>query len=161
MFERRLPRHHLLQHVAADERWIALQRVTPTAATAGAHDRFRHHRHWNMRADHGLEVVLAGQPQQIAAGLARLAAPQSPGRTVAPARLVEIPEPTDHVAHVHVDAEPAAIFAGAAGIAPQRAALDQNRALELDAFDRAIAHVALTDRYGRGLAVLERPAAPA
>src|SRR5262245_62683104 len=156
MFKRRLPRHQLLQYVAAYQRRIALQRIAPAAAAAGAYDRLRHDRNRDMRADHGLEVVLARQPQQIAAGLARLAAPQSPGRTVAPARLLEIPAPIDQVAHMHVDAEPAAIFAGAAGIAPQRAALDQNRAFELDAFDRAIAHVALTDRYGRGLAVLER-----
>src|SRR5262249_28463820 len=149
------------QDVAADERRIALQWVTPAAAAAGAHDRLRHHRHRNVRADHGLEVVLARQPQQVAAGFAGLAAPQSPGRTVAPARLLEIPAPVDRVRAVHVEAEPAAIFAGAAGIAPQRTALDQDRALELDAFDRAVAHVALAHRHGRGLAVLERPAAPA
>src|SRR5207245_788249 len=100
------------------------------------------------------------EPQQIAAGLAGLAAPQSPGRAVAPARLLEIPAPVDQIAHMHVDAEPAAIFAGAAGIAPQRAALDQDRALELDAFDRAVAHVSLAHRHGRRLAILERPAAP-
>src|SRR5262245_4826353 len=161
MFKRRLPRHQLLQDVAADERRIALQWVTPAAAAAGAHDRLRHHRHRNVRADHGLEVVLARQPQQVAAGLAGLAAPQSPGRTVAPARLLEIPAPVDQIAHMHVDAEPAAIFAGAAGVAPQRTAFHQHRALELDALDRAVAHIALAYRDRRGLAVLERPAAPA
>ena len=36
-----------------------------------------------------------------------------------------------------------------------------HRALQLDALDRAVAHVALADRDGAGLAVLERPAAPA
>src|SRR5207245_709104 len=85
MFKRRLPRHQLLQYIAANERRIALQRI----------------------------------------------------------------------------AGPAAIFAGATGVPPQRAALDQDRALELDAFDRAVAHVALAHRHGRRLAILERPAAPA
>src|SRR5215470_7952963 len=161
MFKRRLPRHQFLHDVAANQRRIALKWVSPATAAAGAHDRFRHDRHWDMRADHRLEVVLAGQPQQVAAGLTRLAAPQSPGRTVAPARLFEVPAPLDQVAYMHVDAESAAILAGAAGVAPQRAAFDQHRALELDALDRAVAHVALADRHGRGLAILERSATPA
>src|SRR5207248_1597379 len=37
----------------------------------------------------------------------------------------------------------------------------QHRAFELDALDRAVAHVALADRDGGGLAVLCRPSAPA
>ncbi len=63
-----------------------------------------------------LEVALARQLQQVAAGLARRAAPQPPGRALAAARLLEIPAALDQVAHPHVDAEPAAVLAGAAGI---------------------------------------------
>src|SRR4029079_7311211 len=73
----------------------------------------------------------------------------------------EIPFALDEVLHLHVDAEPAAEFSRAAGIGPQRAALHHHRAFQLDAFDRAVAHVTLADRDRAGLAVLERPAAPA
>src|SRR5262249_10957805 len=114
-----------------------------------------------MRADHRFELVLARQPQQIAAGLARLAAPQPPGQAVAPPRLPEVPTPFARVAPGQGEPEPAAMLAGAAGILAQRAALDQHRALELDALDRAVAHVALAHRHGGGLAVLVRPSAPA
>ena len=50
---------------------------------------------------------------------------------------------------------------GAARIVPQLARLDHHRAFQLDAFDRAVAHVALAHRHRAGLAVLERPPAPA
>src|SRR5438105_15399400 len=76
-------------------------------------------------------------------------------------RLLEIPPPLDQVAHPHVEAEPAAILAGAAGIPAQRAAFHQHRAFELDTLDRSVAHVALAHRDGGGFAVLERTPAPA
>ncbi len=56
---------------------------------------------------------------------------------------------------------PPRYFAGAAGILPQPAAFYHHRAFDLDALDRAVAHVALAHRDGGGLAVLGRPAAPA
>src|SRR5262249_56711944 len=58
-------------------------------------------------------------------------------------------------------AEPTGILAGAARMAAQRAALDQHRAFELDALDRAVAHVALAHRNRGWLAVLGGPSAPA
>src|SRR5262249_13955565 len=114
MLERGLPRDQLFQHITADHGRIALDRIAPATAAAGADDRFRHARDRNVRTHHRLEVVLAGEPQQIAAGFARLAAPQAPRRTIAPARLLEVPAALDEVAHVHVDAEPAAELAGTA-----------------------------------------------
>src|SRR5262249_32013439 len=63
VLERGLPRHELFQYITADQRRIALDRIAPAAAAAGAHDRFRHDRNRNVRTHHRLEVVLAGQPQ--------------------------------------------------------------------------------------------------
>src|SRR5205807_2429269 len=82
MLERGLPRDQLFQHVAADQRRIALSRIAPAAA-------------------------------------------------------------------------------GAAVVAPQGAARDHPQARELDVLDPAIAHSALANRDGCGLAILERPSAPA
>src|SRR5215467_14348537 len=118
-------------------------------------------RHRDVGADDRLEIVLARQPQQIAAGLARAAAPQAPRRTIHPLRLLEVPVPLDQILDLHVDAEPAAVLASAAGILAQRAAFDHDRAFELDAFDRAVAHVTLADRDSGGFAVLARAPAPA
>src|SRR4029077_21290785 len=97
---------------------------------------------------------------QVVAELARLAAPQAPGRAFLPPRVLEIPLALDQVAHPHVDAEPAAEFTGAARAGAQAPALDQHRAFQFDALDRAVAHVALAHRHGRRLAVLGRPPAP-
>src|SRR5262249_22159456 len=131
------------------------------AAAAGAHDRLGANWHRNMGAAHELELLLARQPQQIAAGLARRAVPHPPGRTLGAPRLLEIPLALDQVAHAHVEPEPAAQLAGAAGVRPQPAAPHQHRALELDALDRAVAYVALAHRDGGRDAVLERAPAPA
>jgi len=67
----------------------------------------------DVGADHRLEIVLAGQAQQVAAGLTGTAAPQSPGRAMLAPRVLEVPLALDQVAHPHVDAEPAAVLAGA------------------------------------------------
>src|SRR5712672_2889442 len=158
---RRRNRNESLPHVVAHGLRVALQRVAKAAAAAGAHDHLRIHRHRHMAAGHGPEIVLARQPQQVIAELAGLAAPQAPGRAILPPCVLEIPFALDQVAHPHVDAEPAAEFSGAAGTRPQAPPLDQHRAFELDALDRAVAHVALAHRHGRGLAILGRSAAPA
>src|SRR5882672_6611088 len=158
---RRLPRHQLFAHVGAHGLRVALQRIAPAAAAAGAHDRLGLERNRNVGADHRLEIGLAREPHEIAAGLAGHAAPQAPGRALQAPRLLEVPAPLDQVAHAHVDAEPATVLPRAAGIPAQRAAFHQHRAFELDALDRAVAHVALADRDGGGLAVLAGTAAPA
>src|SRR5579883_27900 len=158
---RRGHRDQLLAHVLAHRRRIALQRIAETAAAAGPHDHLGIDRHRHVTAGHRSERVLARQADQIVAELARLAAPQAPGRTVLTPRVLEIPLALDQVAHPHVDAESAAKFARAAGITPQPAALHQHRTLELDPFDRAVAHVALAHRDRRRLAVLRWPPAPA
>src|SRR5262249_35107091 len=59
-----------------------------------------------------------------------------------------------------INAEPAAVLAGAAGIGAQREAFDQERILNLLQLDRGAAHVALADRNRSGLAVLVRPPTP-
>src|SRR6516165_477976 len=107
------------------------------------------------------KLALARLAHEISAVFARLPAPQAPRRALAPAHMLEIPFSLDQVAHVHVDAQPAAIFSGTAGIRAQRAGLDQDRAFELDAFDRTVAHVALAHRHRSGFAVFERAATPA
>src|SRR5262245_54293118 len=91
---------------------------------------------------------------------AGFAAGKSPGRILG-ALVV-------HVGHAflqrtigQIDAEPAAMPAGAAGIRAQRELFDQERILNLLQFDRRAAHVALTDRNRRGFTVLVRPPAPA
>src|ERR1700688_1615014 len=84
------------------------------------------------------------------------------GRRVAPpSPAAEIPFALDQVAHMDVDAEAAAMPAGAAGVRAQRAALHHHRTFELDAFDRAVAHIALAHRYGAGFAILAGPSTPA
>src|SRR5437879_10314172 len=110
---------------------------------------------------HRPELILARQTQKVIAMFARLASPQAPRRAFLAARLLEVPLPFHQIAYTHVDAEPTAVFSGAAGIGAQCTTLDQNRALEFDAFDRAIAHVALTHRDRARLAVFVRTPAPA
>ncbi len=114
-----------------------------------------------MRTAGHAELAFSRLAQQVHAVLAGLAAPQAPGRALATAHQLEIPFAFDQVCLPYVDAEPAAILAGAAGIRAQGAPFDQHRAFELDAFDRPVAHVALTHRDRAGLAVLIRPATPA
>src|SRR5262249_41731952 len=120
-----------------------------------------------MASCHRLEFVLARLPHEVVAVVAGFAAPQAPGRAFLPAGraflpggVLKIPFSLDQIAHAHVDAEAAAEFSGAARIWAQCAALDQHRAFELDPFDRAVAHVALAHRYGRGFAVFRRAATP-
>src|SRR5262249_47325521 len=131
------------------------------AAAAGAPDHLGAHGHRVVRAARDAKFALARFAHEIHAVFARLAAPQAPRRALVPAHQLEIPFPLDQVAHAHIDAEAAPIFSRAAGIRAQRAALDQARAFELDAFDRTVAHVPLAHRHRAGLAVFERPAAPA
>src|SRR5438876_7949064 len=116
MRKRRLARHQLFAHVGAYGLRVALQRVAPAAPAAGAHDRLGLERDRNVGADHWLEFALAREPHEIAAGLAGQAAPEAPRRTLQAPRLLKIPAPLDQVAHAHVDAEPATVLAGAAGI---------------------------------------------
>src|SRR5690242_4084224 len=146
------PRDQLLAHVLAHRGRIALERIAKTAAAAGAHDDPGVDRHRNVAASHGLECVLARQADQVIAVLARLAAPEPPGAAFLPPGMLEVPLALDQVAHLHVDAEAAAEFAGAAGVRAQAPRLDQHRAFQFDALDRAVAHVALADRDGRRLA---------
>src|SRR5262249_42730331 len=56
----------------------------------------------------GLDALPARPPQQVPGRPPRLPAPQPPRRAVAPARLLEVPAALAQVAHMHVDAEPAA-----------------------------------------------------
>src|SRR5262249_58428059 len=84
-----------------------------------------------------------------------------PRRTLISLPQLKIPFPFHKIAHAHVNPQPAAIFSRPAGVRPQRPALDQDWAFELDAFDRAVAHVALAHGHRAGLAVLEWPPAPA
>src|SRR5262249_31004171 len=158
---RRARRDELLLDVRPHRRGIALERIAPAAAAAGAHDPPARPRPRAVRPPRHADPALAGPAQKIHAVSAGPAAPQAPGRALAPPHQLEIPFALDQVAHPHVDAEAAAMLAGAAGIGAQRAAFDQHRALELDPFDRAVAHVALAHRDGAGFAVLERPPAPA
>src|SRR5262249_5306090 len=91
---------------------------------------------------------------------ATLAAAQTPGRVLR-ALVVHVGDTCLQRAIGQIDAEPAAMPAGAAGIRAQRKALDQERILDLLQLDRRAAHVALADRDRRGLAVLVWPPAPA
>src|SRR5580704_17278899 len=92
---------------------------------------------------------------------AGFAAPDAPGRTMLAPGMIEIPATVDQIAHASIEAEATAMFTGAAGVSTQPAAFYHNGALQLDALDRGIAHVALADRNAAGCAVLERAAAPA
>src|SRR6516165_4091960 len=161
MLARRSRGDEFLLHVRAHRYGVALERIAPAAAAAGAHDHLGAHWHRVVRPARDAKFALARLAHEIHAVFARLAAPQAPRRALVSAHELEIPFPFDQVAHAHIDAEAAAIFPRTAGIRAQRAALDQNRAFELDAFDRTVAHVALAHRHRAGLAVFERPAAPA
>src|SRR4051794_38316830 len=149
-----------LRGIRGDERGVAFKRIAPPASTTGAHDRQGVERDRDIGARNPLERLFARQLEQIAARLAGRAARDPPGRALAAPGSLEIPFALNQVAHFHVEAESAPIPPGATGILPQRPAFDQHRTLELDPLDRAVAHVALAYRDGRGLAVLERPAAP-
>src|SRR5712691_4242390 len=158
---RSLLRHEFLQHVPAHAFRVPLPRLPPSAAAAGAHDDLRIRGHRLVAAVHGAELVFSRPPQIISPGFAGPAAPQAPRRTSPAVRPLEVPLSVDEVAHVHIDAETSPELAGAGGVAAQRARFHEHRAFQLDALDRAVAHVPLAYRYGRRFAVLEGPAAPA
>src|SRR5262249_51963244 len=107
------------------------------------------------------KFALSRLAQQIHSVFPSFSSPEPPRRTLISLHQLKIPFPFDQVAHAHVDAQTAAIFSRPAGVRPQSPALDQDRAFELDAFDRAVAHVALAHGHRAGLAVLEWPPAPA
>ena len=111
-------------HIGTHGGGIALERIAPAAASAGADDYLAVHLDGIMGTCHGAKFMLVRRAQQIHPVIAGFAAPKAPGRALAAAHELEIPFPLDKVAHAHVDAEPAAIFAGAAGIGAQSAALD-------------------------------------
>src|SRR5205823_10693432 len=90
----------------------------------------------------------------------RLAATESPGRILG-ALVVHVGDACLQRAIGEIDAEPAAVCAGATGIGAQCEALDQERILNLLQLDRRAAYVALADRDRGRLAVLVRSAAPA
>src|SRR5262249_32084161 len=117
----RLDRDQLLDHVPPHLPGVALEGIAPAAPAAPARDHPRARAHRTTAAVLPAVFGLAFLLQVIAADLARLAAPQAPRRTIAPARALEVPFAVDEVAHAHVDAEPAAVFPGAARVAPQRA----------------------------------------
>ena len=91
---------------------------------------------------------------------AGLAAGEPPGRILR-ALVVDVGDAFLQRPIGQIDAEPAAMLAGAAGIRAQGKALDQERILDLLQLDRRAAHVALADRDRRELAVLVRASAPA
>ena len=159
---RRRGRDEALGDILRDQRRIAILRLAPAAAAAGADDGLGADRHRDVAAAPHGELALARQLQEIAAGLARACRRGCPRagicRAVASRNSIcprpgcctrmSMPSPPRNL--------PAPQESG-----PQRAALDHHRAFQLDALDRAVAHVALADRDRAGLAVLERPAAPA
>src|SRR5262249_57868059 len=101
---------------------VALERIAPAAAAAGAHDPLGAHRHRVVRPARDAKFALARFAHEIHAVFARLPAPQAPRRALVPAHQLEIPFPLDHVAHAHIDAEAAAIFSRAAAIPAPRPA---------------------------------------
>ena len=138
---------------------VALPRITPSAATGGAEG----------EPVAGLERD-AGRLQQLRRAAvaprqdgfvdrARLAATQAPGRILG-AVAIHVRNALLQCAVGEIDAEPAAVLAGAPGIGAQREALDQERILNLLQLDRGAAHVALADRDRSGFAILVRPPTP-
>src|SRR5262249_57599679 len=93
MLARRARGDELLSHVRAHRHGIALERIAPATATAGAHDHLGAHRHRLMRPARDAKVALARLAYQITALFPRLAAPQAPRRALAPAHMLEIPLP--------------------------------------------------------------------
>src|SRR5262249_25061679 len=91
---------------------------------------------------------------------ARLAAMQAPGR-IAGAIEVDVGPALLQQLVGQLDAEPAAEFAGAAGVNTQAVGFDQHRIFDLLQLDRRVAHVALADRHRGRFAVFVGPAAPA
>ena len=79
---------------------------------------------------------------------AGLAAGEAPGRILR-ALVVDVGDALLQRPIGQVDAEPAAMLPGAAGIRAQGKALDQERILDLLQLDRRAAHVALADRDAR------------
>jgi len=73
------------------------------------------------------ESILARQLQEIHAGIARLAAPETPGRIVDARRRMHVPAAFDQALHMHIEAEAAAELAGPAAIGPHAAPLDHHR----------------------------------
>src|SRR5262249_50742488 len=107
----------------------------PAAAPTGTHDHFAAHRHRAVHTARRAKFALSRLAQQIHSVFPSLSAPESPRRTLISLHQLKIPFPFHQVAHAHVDAQTATIFSRSAGIRPQRAALDQDWAFELDAFD--------------------------
>src|SRR5579862_683699 len=128
---------------------IALERVAPAAAAGAANDRARLGRHLIPIGVDGLPIILARQAHESLGLAAGLAAPQAPGRHTMAAGLGQVPAPSHEIAHLHIEAEPAAELASAARIGAHLALLDDDRETLLQRFDRAVAHIALADRARR------------
>src|SRR5262249_46296275 len=105
--------------------------------------------------------VLAGFANEAIGLAAALAAPEAPRRHAVASGLGDVPTAGDEIAHLDVEAEPAAELAGARRIGSHSALFDDDREALLQRFDRAVAHIALADGAGRGRTVLIGPAAPA
>src|SRR5580692_936576 len=153
--------HETLNYVSPHMFWVTIQRITPSDAAAGSNNHFGIHGNKMLARVHACEFLLAGKLEHVIRGSGRLAAPQSPWRTIDAAWPVKIPAPLGQITHAEIDAEASAKFSGAAGVAPQRSFLNQYGVLQLDGFDGSVAHVALADGDRSGLAILERAPAPA
>src|SRR5262249_23090632 len=155
----RLARDIFLDHIPAHERSVALERIAPAAAAGASRQHLRFRRHEIAMAVEFVELVFARPADQRIRCRAGLAAPEGPGGEALAIGLAEIPAALDEIAHLELDAETAAIFAGAARILAEAALLDHHRAFQFDRLNGAVAHIALADRDRAGFAVLMRPAA--
>src|SRR5579863_4843727 len=116
MLARGMARDILLDHVAAHLLRIALERIAPTAAAGMPHADHGIRGHQRAAAITLAKVVVAGLAHTVAAIDAGIAAPNAPGGKSLAMWPVEIPTPFHEVAQLQLDAEAAAMLAGAAGI---------------------------------------------
>src|SRR5262249_62255933 len=101
-----------------------------------------------MGAAHGAEFLRLRFAQEINPDLAGLAAPQPPRRTLIAPHQLEIPFAFDQIAHAQINAEPAAIFAGAPEAGRSSRLSTRARHLSSMPSIRPLTHAPRQDRTG-------------
>ena len=107
------------------------------------------------------ERFVFAAPRAVERRLAAAAAEHAPRRKLAATVVAEAPTAFEQVGELRDHAQAAAVLARAAGTVAQRAPVDSHGRLQLDRFDRRVAHVALADRHRRRRAVGIGARAPA
>src|SRR5579862_766585 len=152
-------RHITRAHVVRDGLPVALVRVAPAAAASRRKDEPVAGHEGHAGRFFKLTFAAVRADERCVVDSAGLASVQTPGWVLG-TLAIDISNAVLQRAIGEIDSKPAAMIAGTAGIRTQGKALDEKRILNLLQLDRGATHIALTDRYRSGFAVLVRTSTP-